>query len=322
MILFVEKGEYMKNLKVVFMGTPDFAVPVLKTLIENTDVVLVVTQPDALVGRKKVLTPSPVKITAQENNIEVFAPIKIREEYEKIIEAKPDIIITCAYGQIIPKVLLDLPKHNCINVHASLLPKYRGGSPIGKSIINGDTETGITIMYMAEGMDDGDIIKQESINILDNDNIHSLSVKLSELGAELLIRTLPSILDGTCDRIKQNEKEVTFAYTPKRSDEFIDFNDSAKNNHNKIRALTPYTYCTLDGKEMKIVSSSYIDEDQEGKIGEIILVDKESFTVKCSKGLLKILEIVPFSKKQMKVRDYFNGVKKETLLGKCLNEEK
>lgn len=312
----------MKKLKVVFMGTPDFAVPVLKTLIENTNVILVVTQPDALVGRKKVLTPSPVKLTALENNIEVFTPIKIREDYQKIIEAKPDIIITCAYGQIIPKVLLDLPHHKCVNVHASLLPKYRGGSPISKSIMNGDKITGITIMYMAEGMDDGNIIAQETIDILENDNIHSLSEKLSVLGANLLLKTLPSILEGTCSSIQQNEKEVTFAYTPKRSDELIDFNNDALDIHNKVRALTPYTYCMFDEKEMKIVASVFIPEEKEGKIGEIIAVDKESFTVKCSKGSLKILEIIPFSKKQMKVKDYFNGIKKETLLGKCLNEKK
>ena len=312
----------MKELKVVFMGTPNFAVPVLKTLIENCNVELVVTQPDAYVGRKKILTPSPVSILATENNIEVFKPNKIKEEYERIIELNPDIIITCAYGQIIPKILLDLPKHKCINVHASLLPKYRGGSPISKSIMNGDAETGITIMYMAEGMDDGDIIKQETISILEDDNIHTLSDKLSELGANLLIKTLPSILDKTCKRVKQNENDVTFAYTPKRSDEYLDFNDLAKNIHNKIRALTPYTYCILDGKEMKIVTSIYSDENKTGKIGEIIAVDKESFTVQCGKGTIKITEIIPFSKKQMKVRDYFNGIKKETLIGKCLNEEK
>lgn len=311
----------MKNLKVVFMGTPDFAVPVLEKLIEKTNVVLVVSQPDAPIGRKKILTPSPVSMLAQEHNIEVFKPRKICEEYHKIIDIKPDIIITCAYGQIIPKILLDLPKHNCVNVHASLLPKYRGGSPIGKSIMNGDTESGITIMYMAEGMDDGDIIKQESIKILDDDDIHSLSKKLSVLGADLLIETLPSILDGSCDRIIQNELEVTFAFTPKRSDELIDFNDNALNIHNKIRALTPYTYCNFDGKEMKIIKSSYINEDKKGKIGEIISVDKDSFTIKCNKGLLKVLEIKPFSKNQMKVRDYFNGVKKESLIGMCLNDE-
>lgn len=311
----------MKDLNVVFMGTPEFAVPVLKRLIKNTNVVLVVTQPDAYVGRKKIITPSPIKVEAENNNIEVFTPIKIKEDYQKIIDINPDIIITCAYGQIIPKILLDYPEHKCINVHASLLPKYRGGSPISKSIINGDSKTGITIMYMAEGMDDGDIIKQKSIKILDTDNIHTITQKLSELGANLLLETLPSILNKTCTRIKQNENEVTFAYVPKRSDELLNFNDNALNVHNKIRGLTPFTYCLFDGKEMKIIESNYLEKEYAGKIGEIVDVDKNSFTIKCAKGSLQILEIIPFSKKQMKVKDYFNGIKKESLLGKCLNEE-
>ena len=311
----------MKKLNVVFMGTPDFAVPVLKKLIEHTNVILVVSQPDAFVGRKKILTPSPIKKVALENNIETFTPNNIKEDYNRIIEVNPDIIITCAYGQIIPKIILDLPIHKCINVHASLLPKYRGGSPISKCIMDGEEKTGITIMYMAEGMDDGDIISQESLNILEEDNIHTISEKLSEIGANLLMKTLPLILDGTCERAKQDESKVTFAYTPKRSDEYIDFNDNAKNIHNKIRALTPYTYCYLDGKELKLITSKFAEEEVKGEIGQIIAVDKESISVKCKEGIIKILEIKPFSKKQMKVKDYFNGIKKETLIGKCLNED-
>jgi len=224
----------MKNLRVVFMGTPDFSVPVLKTLIENTKVELVVTQPDAFVGRKKVLTPSPIKQVALDNNIEVITPYNIKEDYERIIEINPDIIITCAYGQIIPKVLLDLPKYKCVNVHASLLPIYRGGAPIHASLLNGDDETGITIMYMAEGMDDGNIIKQESIKIEDSDNINTLSDKLSDLGAKLLIETMPSILDCTCDNIKQEDDKVTFAYIIKRKDEIINFNKSYKEIFNQL----------------------------------------------------------------------------------------
>jgi len=311
----------MKDLKVIFMGTPEFAVPVLNKLIENTNVVLVVSQPDAPVGRKKILTPSPVKQVALENNIEVFTPYKIKEEYEKVLDVNPDIIITCAYGQIIPKILLDAPTHKCINVHASLLPKYRGGSPISKSIMNGDKNTGITIMYMAEGMDDGDIIKQESINIEEYDNILTLSEKLSKLGAKLLIETLPSILDKSCARIKQNESEVTFAYVSKRSDEFIDFNDCAFNIHNKVRGLYPNAYCLFDELEMKILKTEIIEKNYEGKIGEIVDITKDAFFIKCQTNTLKVTEIKPFSKKQMNVKDYFNGIKKENLIGKCLNEK-
>lgn len=311
----------MKNLKVVFMGTPEFAVSVLEKLIENTNVCMVVTQPDARVGRKKLLTPSPVKQKALEHNIKVFTPNKIKEDYQEIIDINPDIIITCAYGQIIPKVLLETPIHKCINVHASLLPKYRGGSPISKCLIDGESETGITIMYMDEGMDDGDIITKKSLKIEPLDNIHTLLNKLSEMGANLLIETLPSILNKTCQRIKQNEEEVTFAFVPKREDELLDFNDTAINLHNKVRGLSPFTYCLLDNQEMKIITTEVIEKDYSGRNGEIVDVDKISFYVKCRENTLRVLEVKPFSKKQMKVKDYFNGVKKEVLKGKYLNEK-
>ena len=201
----------MKNLKVVFMGTPEFAVGVLDALIKETDVRLVVSQPDKMVGRKKELKSTPVKLKALENNIEVFQPNKIREDYQRIVQINPDIIITCAYGQIIPKALLDLPKLGCINVHASLLPKLRGGAPIHKCLIDGYSKTGITIMYMDEKMDSGDIISQEEYVIKEDDNVGKLHDILSNIGAELLIKTLPSIINKTNKRIKQNEAEVTYA---------------------------------------------------------------------------------------------------------------
>ena len=310
----------MKNLRVVFMGTPDFAVPVLKSLIKNTNVELVVTQPDAFVGRKKILTPSPIKQVALDSNIEVITPYNIKEDYERIIEINPDIIITCAYGQIIPKILLDLPKHKCVNVHASLLPKYRGGAPIHASILNGDDETGITIMYMAEGMDDGNIIKQESIKIENNDNINTISEKLSNLGAKLLIETLPSILDGTCDSIKQNESEVSFAYIIKRKDELIDFNKSYKEIFNKVRALLPRSYFTLNGIEYKVVSVRY--ESKLGEVGRVNNIYKDGIGIGCSDGEVVITEFIPSGKKQMLVSSYLNGCDKNILLGVSVNEER
>ena len=215
-------------MKVIFMGTPDFAVPVLEGLIENYEVILVVSQPDKKVGRKQELKNTPIKEVALKHNIPVFQPIKIREDYDEIIKLNPDIIVTCAYGQIIPKVILDCPKLGCINVHASLLPKLRGGAPIHKAIIDGYKTTGITIMYMDVKMDDGDIISQKEIEILDSDNLESLHDKLSVLGKELLLETLPSIINGTNERIKQDEAEVTFAYNIKREEEHIDFNKSTR----------------------------------------------------------------------------------------------
>lgn len=308
----------MKDLKVIFMGTPEFSVPVLKTLIENTDVKLVVTQPDAYVGRKKILTPSPIKKLALENNIEVFTPNKIKEDYDKILKTECDIIITCAYGQIIPKILLDYPKYKCINVHASLLPKYRGGAPIHASIINGDDVTGITIMYMAEGMDDGNIIKQESIKIEEKDNINTLSDKLSYLGADLLIRTLPSILDGTCENIKQDNNLVTFAYIIKRKDELIDFNKNYKDIYNKVRALYNRSYFIMNNTEYKIVKVRY--EKEKSNIGIINHIYKDGIGIGCLDGEVVVTEFIPSGKKQMLVSSYLNGIKKEELIGVKINE--
>lgn len=310
----------MKDLKVVFMGTPEFACPVLETLIKNTNVVLVVTQPDAYIGRKKILTPSPIKSLALENNIEVFTPHNIKEDYENIINSKPDIIITCAYGQIIPKILLDLPKYKCVNVHASLLPKYRGGAPIHASILNGDDETGITIMYMAEGMDDGDIIKEESIKILDTDNITTLSDKLSILGAKLLIDTLPSILDGTCKSIKQDINKISFAYIIKRKDEIIDFNKSYKEIFNKVRALKDRSYFIMNNIEYKVVSVRY--EKKLGEKSKINSIYKDGIGIGCKDGEVVITEFIPSGKKQMLTSSYLNGVDKESLLGVRINERK
>ena len=202
----------MEQVKVVFMGTPDFSVPVLEGLIENYQVIGIVTQPDRKVGRRQEVVFSPVKEVALKHNIPVFQPEKIRSDYTDILALEPDIIITCAYGQIIPKEILEYPKYGCINVHASLLPKLRGGAPIHHAIIDGYDKTGITIMYMDEAMDSGDIISQRETKILDLDTVESLHDRLSSLGRELLLDTLPSILDGSAKRVKQDADSVTYAY--------------------------------------------------------------------------------------------------------------
>lgn len=310
----------MKNLKIIFMGTPDFAVPILQTLIENTNVVLVVSQPDKLVGRKKVLTESPVSKLANENGIEVFKPVKIREEYAKILKTDADIIITCAYGQIIPKVLLEYPKLGAINVHASLLPKYRGGAPIHRAIMNGDKVSGITIMYMDEHMDSGDIISQREVEIKDTDTIDTLSLKMSVVGSKLLIDTLPSIIEGTNTRIKQNEEEVTFSYIVKREDELIDFSKTSKEIYNQIRALNskPGAYFLLDGKQIKVFEAKI--GDKTGTIGEIINVYKDSIGIATNDGEIMLTKIQPEGKSLMSVKDYLNGKTADMLLGKKCND--
>lgn len=309
----------MKDLKVVFMGTPDFAVSILKTLIENTNVVLVVSQPDKVVGRKKELKQTPIKQMAIKNNIEVFQPNKIKEEYQKIIEINPDIIITCAYGQIIPKVLLDLPKLGCVNVHASLLPKLRGGAPIHKCLIDGYKKTGITIMYMDEKMDSGDIINQEEYVIKREDNVGMLHDKLSSIGANLLIDTLPSIINKTNKRIKQNEEEVTYAYNIKREEEHLDFNKTCQEIYNQVRGLNPWPLANfiLDDKEFKVLECSY-EEKSIKEVSKIVEVTKDSIGITAIDGVIYLKTIKPFGKKIMSVKDYLNGIKKEDLLNKVI----
>ena len=305
-------------MKVVFMGTPDFAVPVLQGLIDNYDVVGVVSQPDKRVGRHLELRYTPIKELALKYNIPVFQPEKIRVEYDDILALEPDIIITCAYGQIIPKEILDYPKLGCINVHASLLPKYRGGAPIHWSIINGDKETGITIMYMDVGMDTGDIISQESIPILDSDNLESIHDKLSTLGSKLLLDTLPSIIDGTNDRLKQNEDEVTFAYNIKREEEHVDFNKTSREVFNLIRGLSPVpsSNAIIDDEEMKILESKIGNGTYSGNCGEIVDITKEGIIVKTSDGSIILTKIKPFGKKLMDANSYVNGIGKDKLIGK------
>ena len=311
----------MKDKRVVFMGTPEFAVPVLKKLIENTNVVLVVTQPDKQSGRHLELTYSPVKKVALDNKIEVFQPIKIKEDYQIIIDKNPDIIITCAYGQIIPKILLDFPKYNAINVHASLLPKLRGGAPIHKAIIDGYEETGITIMYMSEKMDAGDIISQESLKIDIKDNVGTLHDKLSDIGAKLLIDTLPSIFNETNKRIKQNDEDATFAYNISREEEKIDFNKTSIEVYNQIRGLYPFptAYATLNNNIIKICESDLIDVIS-GKVGEITEINKMGITVKCKDKSIIIKRLKPSGKKEMNSIDFANGIGKENLKGKMFNE--
>ena len=314
----------MKNIKVVFMGTPSFAVPVLEKLIENYNVIMVVCQPDRAKDKKGNIIYPPVKELALKNNIEVYQPLKLSSEYEYIIEKNPDIIITCAYGQILPSSLLDYPKYGCINVHGSLLPRLRGGAPIHHAIINGDKETGITIMYMDKKMDAGDIISQRSIEIKNTDNLDSIYSSLSTLGSELLIETLPSIINGTNNRIKQNENEVTFGYNISKEDELINFNDSAINIFNKVRGLCsiPGASCYYNGKRLKIYEVEVTNKLSKDIPGKIVEVNKDSLVVTTKDYLIKIKDIKLEGKKRCMVSEYLNGIHdKSSLLGGILTNE-
>lgn len=308
-------------MRVVFMGTPDFAVPVLEGLIENYDVVGVVSQPDKEVGRKRILTPTEVKKVALLHDIKVLQPKRIREEYQEVLSLEPDIIVTCAYGQIIPKEILDYPRLGCINVHGSLLPKLRGGAPIHHAIIDGLEETGITIMYMDEKMDSGDIISQRSIKIEDSDTVGTLWDKMSLLGRDLLLDTMPSIIDGTNERIKQNEEEVTFGLNIKREEEHVDFNKTSREVFNQIRGLSPIpgAYALLDGKEMKIYSCQVLEKKYQGVPGEIVDTFKNGFVVCTKDSSVLILDVKPFGRSRMSASAYINGVRSSGLIGKVFS---
>lgn len=305
-------------MKVIFMGTPDFAVPILEGLIENYDVIGVVSQPDKRVGRHQELKPTPIKEVALKHNIKVFQPVKIRKEYDEILALEPDIIVTCAYGQIIPKEILDYPRLGCINVHASLLPKLRGGAPIHRAILDGYDKTGITIMYMDVKMDNGDIISTSETPIKDSDNLESLHDRLSIMGRDLLLETLPSIIDGTNKRIVQDENEVTFGYNITREEEHIDFNRSSREIFNHIRGLCPFpsSYAMLDDVEVKIYDSYIGNKKYAATPGEICHIYKDGLGVCTRDGEIIITDIKISGKKRMKVKDYLNGVKGDTLLGK------
>lgn len=290
------------------MGTPDFAVPILETLIQNTNVVLVVSQPDKKVGRKQILTKTPIHEVADKYDIPVFQPEKIKNDYKRILEVKPDIIITCAYGQIIPKVLLDLPRLGCINVHASLLPKLRGGAPLHHAIIDGLDKTGVTIMYMDEAMDTGDIISTISYDIKSSDTTEDIHDTLRELGAKLLIDTLPSIITGTNRRIKQNETEATYGYNITREEEHIDFNKSGILIDRLVRGLYswPLANTIIGDTEYKIVSGYFVKG--RGYPGIISDISKKVLGIGCLDGTYYVTKIKPAGKKVMDIKDFLNGI--------------
>lgn len=306
----------MKDIKVIFMGTPEFAVPVLEGLIENTNVIMVVTQPDKEVGRHHELQATPIKKVALEHNIPVYQPTKVRQEYDPIINAGADIIITCAYGQIIPEIILNTPRLGCINVHASLLPRLRGGAPIHHAIIDGEDKTGITIMYMDKNMDTGDIISTSEYYIKDSDNVGTLHDNLSVMGKELLLKTLPSIIDGTNARIKQNDEDSTYAWNIKREEERLTYNKPAKEVYNQIRGLYPWptAHTIINETEVKVLEAQISDRDSKFSPGTICEINKDSIGICTNDKVILITKVKPFGKKAMDAKDYINGLNKEKTL--------
>ena len=299
-------------MKIVYMGTPDFAVGPLKALVEEGyEVTAVVTQPDKPKGRSKELVPPPVKEYAVSQNLTVLQPEKIKspEAVEELKKYEADLFVVAAFGQILSKEILEMPKYGCINIHASLLPKYRGAAPIQWSIIDGEKETGVTIMQMDEGLDTGDILTTKVVPIADEDTGESLFDKLCVAGSELLLTTIPQIEAGTLSAVKQDESKSTYAKMLKKELGNIDFSKSAKEIWCLVRGLNswPSAYTYYNNKMMKIWRSQPVAENSDMEPGTLVKKDKESIYVQTGDGLLRILEIQPEGKKRMTVKDFMLG---------------
>ncbi|MEH6905025.1 methionyl-tRNA formyltransferase [Neobacillus drentensis] len=301
--------------KIVFMGTPDFSVPILQQLIQDGyEVIGVVTQPDRPVGRKRILTPPPVKVEALKHDIPVFQPEKIRqaEELDKILSLNPDLIVTAAFGQILPKQLLEAPKYRCINVHASLLPELRGGAPIHYAIMQGKQKTGVTIMYMVEKLDAGDILTRIEVPIAEEDNVGTLHIKLSTAGAKLLSETLPLLLDGRLTPKPQNNEEATFAANIKREQEKIIWSRTGEEIYNHIRGLNPWpvAFTTLNGQVIKIWRAEKLTDQKSVTPGTILTIEPDGFSVSTgNETAIKIIELQPSGKTKMMSEQFLRGSK-------------
>ena len=299
-------------MKICFMGSMDFAVTILEGLHQKYGVDLVVTQPDKPVGRKKVIQGTPVRDKALELGIELFQPKSIRKDNLRILKDDFDLIIVAAYGQIIPEEILYHGKYQAINVHASLLPKYRGGSPMHKAIINGDNVSGVSIIFMEKKLDSGDILAQRECEITEEDNVLSLEKKLSVLGRDLLLETLEELTLGKVKPIKQNEEEVTYAFNFKNEDLIIDFNKSAKDIYNFIRGLNPWpiAYFEIDGKKLKVFESLYLENNLSSNVGEVVKISKDGLFIQTKNGVINLKRVQLEGKKEMDINSFMNGAGK------------
>lgn len=295
------------------MGTPDFSVGVLERLInDGYEIVGVVTQPDRPVGRKRILTPPPVKVTAEKHGIPVLQPEKIRvdSEVDKVLALNPDLIVTAAFGQILPNRLLEAPKYGCINVHASLLPELRGGAPIHYAIMQGKEKTGVTIMYMVEKLDAGDMLSKVEVPIEETDHTGSLHDKLSKAGAQLVSETIPKLLNGEITPIKQNEEDATFAFNIKREQELIDWTQGGEEVYNHIRGLHPWpvAYTLLNGTVLKVWWGEKVKTAKQGSAGEVLDIEKDGFVVKTGNDTaIKITDLQLAGKKRMTAEQMLRG---------------
>lgn len=309
-----------EDLKVIFMGTPEISAKVFEAMIlDGYKFVALVAQPDRPVGRSGKIAKVPTKLIAEKYDIPVFQPIKIRNDFDFIKELKPDIIITLAYGQIVPQALLDIPTYGCLNLHGSLLPKYRGAAPIQYSLINNDEVTGMTLMEMVAKMDAGQMFAKKEVKIEENDNSTSLFNKLGNAAKELILEALPEYIDGKLVGVEQDESLVSFCPTIKPEQEKINFDLTAKQIIGWIRGLsdTPGAYAYLDGLKIKIFKASLFSQSVKGEIGEIVQADKKGLVFQCKDGQIAILELQKEGKNRMDYRSFLNG--NQNLIGKKFN---
>ncbi len=298
--------------KVVFMGTPEFSTGILKALLQMdcVEVIGVVSQPDKKIGRKQILTPTPVKELAVANHIPVFQSIHIRTDYQTVLDWNPDMIVTCAYGQMVPKEILYSFKYPCMNVHASLLPKYRGGAPIHKVIINGETQTGVTLMQMVEKMDAGVMYAKSYVDITIDDTTETLHDKLMESGAKLLTEKLPLFLEGKLEGEQQDESQVTIARNISKEEEYVDCDRPVMEVYNHIRGLIswPVGHIILHDSKIKLWSVSLTDVDEDKPIGSLYTMNKKLF-LKCCNGSIQINQLQLEGKTKANATDFINGSK-------------
>ncbi|TDW25483.1 methionyl-tRNA formyltransferase [Breznakia blatticola] len=302
----------MKNIRIVFMGTPEFACSILKSLVDaKYDVVGVVSQPDKRVGRKQIIQETPVKKLALSYGIQVFQPLKIKDDYQEILDTKPDLIVTCAYGQFIPEVVLQAPTYGALNVHASLLPKLRGGAPIHKAIIYGEKETGVSIMRMVKKMDAGDYMLQEKVAITDEDTAGSLHDKLMIAGAKAITEAIPLLVDGKAIFTPQDESKATFAYNISKEEEIIDLSKPVDEVYNQIRGLIPWPvgYIMFCERKLKIHGVARTTVETNEPVGTVFRKqgDKKGLYLSCLGGCLQLTKVQLEGKKACSCAEFING---------------
>ena len=309
-------------MRIVYMGTPDFAVLPLEEMIKaGHEVVAVVTQPDKPKGRGKNMQFTPVKECAVKYDIPVYQPLKVRDEkFIEILEGlKPEIIVVAAFGQILPEAILELPRYGCVNIHASLLPKFRGAAPIQRAIIDGEKETGVTIMYMEKGLDTGDMIAKTVVPITNDETGGSLHDKLAKAGAKLIVETLPKIEADDTEAVKQNDEESSYAKMLSKDMGILDFSKTASELDRLIRGLNPWpsAFTKLDGKTLKIYDVSILSEAFTENPGTVIRVTKKDFVIVCGEGGLLVKSLQLEGKKRMDTDAFLRGytLKDGTILG-------